>query len=367
MHTRILALITGHKAVTAVGGIALAGALAIGGNAAYGAVASSGPVSSSGVVTACYTNAEINGSHVVVLQDAGTTCPKGTTAITWNQTGPAGATGPAGPTGPAGLAGPIGAAGAVGAPGPTGPAGQAGPIGNTGPAGPQGPPGTNGNTVLNGTGAPASTVGNDGDFYVDTAADVLYGPKANGTWPATGTGLVGSPGSTGPAGPAGPQGPAGPAGISSVTDFNGITCTTAGGTDGAVTANTASNNTVTLTCNGLSTDPNCTHSDGEGQNYTDCNDLLGDPTSGTGYNQSMATDAAQAYPGVQFAGIVTTSCSGGITGSAAEEIASQSGTLERVFLWQYSGPNTGSVHMEDINTSSPIPFACPTSSDPTWN
>jgi hypothetical protein len=48
--------------------------------------------------------------------------------------------------------------------------------------------------VLNGTGAPAQSLGNNGDFYLDTAADVLYGPKANGTWPASGTSLVGNPG-----------------------------------------------------------------------------------------------------------------------------------------------------------------------------
>ena len=35
-------------------------------------------------------NAELNGSHVFVLQDAGTSCPKGTTAISWNAQGPTG-------------------------------------------------------------------------------------------------------------------------------------------------------------------------------------------------------------------------------------------------------------------------------------
>jgi hypothetical protein len=66
--------------------------------------------------------------------------------------------------------------------------------------GPAGANGTDGNTVLNGTGAPASSLGNDGDFYLDTQADVLYGPKAGGAWPMTGTSLVG------PAGPAGTPG-----------------------------------------------------------------------------------------------------------------------------------------------------------------
>ena len=57
--------------------------------------------------------------------------------------------------------------------------------------------------MLNGTGAPGSSVGNNGDFYIDTAADVLYGPKAGGTWPTPGLSLAGS---TGPAGATGPAG-----------------------------------------------------------------------------------------------------------------------------------------------------------------
>ena len=70
-------------------------ALVAGGTAA-GAAITGGPVDGSGVIHGCWTNAAINGTHVFVLQDAGTACPKGTTAISWNQRGPAG---------PAGLAG----------------------------------------------------------------------------------------------------------------------------------------------------------------------------------------------------------------------------------------------------------------------
>lgn len=150
---------------TALLAAGFATALVAGGGTALGAVASSGPVSSSGVITGCFTNAEINGSHVFVLQDAGTGCPKGTTAVSWNEQRPAGATGPAGPAGasvltsdgspgigsscttgdtdidyttgevytcPAAewvdsknsIAGPAGAAGATGPPGPAGPAGS---------------------------------------------------------------------------------------------------------------------------------------------------------------------------------------------------------------------------------------------------
>ena len=61
--------------------------LAIGGTAAAAVI--SGPVDGNGVVHGCYSSAAIKGSHVIVLQDAGSTCPNGTTAVSWNQQGPA--------------------------------------------------------------------------------------------------------------------------------------------------------------------------------------------------------------------------------------------------------------------------------------
>src|SRR5215469_15075893 len=73
-----------------------------------------GPVDGNGVIHGCWTNAAVNGTHVFVLQDAGTNCPKGTTAISWNQQGPAG---PKGDTGAQGDPGPQGNAGPPGAPG----------------------------------------------------------------------------------------------------------------------------------------------------------------------------------------------------------------------------------------------------------
>ena len=107
-----------------------------------------------------------------------------------------GATGPAGPTGATGPQGPVGLTG------PVGPAGATGPIGLTGATGPQGAQGaagtngTNGTAVLNGTTAPSSVVGVNGDFFINTVTNMLYGPKANGTWPA-GINLIGPAGPTG--------------------------------------------------------------------------------------------------------------------------------------------------------------------------
>lgn len=59
--------------------------------------------------------------------------------------------------------------------------------------------GTNGNTILSTTGAPASGTGNNGDFAIDTAAGLIYGPKAAGAWPA-GVSIVGPTGATGATG-----------------------------------------------------------------------------------------------------------------------------------------------------------------------
>lgn len=85
-------------------------------------------------------------------------------------------------------------------------------IGPAGSAGPQGLPGVNGqdgqtgNQMLSGAGAPLSTLGADGDHYLDTASATLYGPKAAGAWPASGLSLRGTKGDTGAKGPPGETG-----------------------------------------------------------------------------------------------------------------------------------------------------------------
>jgi|GEM_PF-2413751 len=53
-----------------------------------------------------------------------------------------------------------------------------------------------GNTILNGTGNPVSAIGKDGDFYINTASNTFFGPKAGGIWPA-GISMTGNtPGTT---------------------------------------------------------------------------------------------------------------------------------------------------------------------------
>ncbi|HEY8930359.1 MAG TPA: hypothetical protein VIM55_14260, partial [Mucilaginibacter sp.] len=72
-------------------------------------------------------------------------------------------------------------------------------VGPAGPIGPRGNTGTAGNTVLSGTGAPATTLGKNGDFYIDISAFLIYGPKTSAGWGA-GVSLMGPRGNTGTAG-----------------------------------------------------------------------------------------------------------------------------------------------------------------------
>lgn len=107
--------------------------------------------------------------------------------------GSAGPTGSTGPQGPAGAQGPQGLAGATGAQGPAGPAGPQGVAGATGP---QGLAGLDGKSVLNGNVPPITTIGSNGDFYLDVNTKLMYGPKTSAGW-GNGFSVVG------------PQGPAG--------------------------------------------------------------------------------------------------------------------------------------------------------------
>ena len=110
--------------------------------------------------------------------------------------GPTGATGPAGATGLQGLPGAAGPAGAIGPQGPAGPTGLPGAVGATGPAGAAGVNGVaganglDGKTVLNGTTDPGLSKGENGDFYINTTSNKIFGPKASGVWPA-GVSLIG--------------------------------------------------------------------------------------------------------------------------------------------------------------------------------
>jgi hypothetical protein len=75
-------------------------------------------------------------------------------------------------------------------------------VGPQGDPGDPGDPGDDGLSILNGSGAPGGGTGVNGDFYIDTAAWEIFGPKAAGAW-GSGTSIVGPAGSGGAPGAGG--------------------------------------------------------------------------------------------------------------------------------------------------------------------
>jgi len=135
-------------------------ALVAGGGTAL-AVAADGPVSDGGVISGCYTNAEIHGTHAFVLQDSGTNCPAGTTAVSWNQQGP------------------------------------------------PGPAGANGSSLLTSAAAPSvSAACTAGDTDIDLGDGEVWSCNTGGSWYDTGSSIDGQQGVQGPpgVGTAGPDG-----------------------------------------------------------------------------------------------------------------------------------------------------------------
>jgi hypothetical protein len=198
-----------NGATGVTGSIGLTGAAgAIGLTGAIGPTGATGPAGAQGIAGTNGTNGAVGVTGTIGLTGLGGPAgPQGIQGLTGTNgatgvTGSIGLTGAAGATGPQGTAGNDGAAGATGTTGATGPAGAQGIqglTGATGPTGAIGAAGTNGKTVANGTTDPATSTGVDGDFYINTATNTLFGPKASGTWP-TGESLVGPQGATGATG-----------------------------------------------------------------------------------------------------------------------------------------------------------------------
>ena len=86
----------------------------------------------------------------------------------------------------------------------------------TGTVGPTGPSGADGQTILSGTIDP-TTEGSDGDFYINTTSDTIWGPKAGGSWAGTSENIVG------PTGPSGSDGSDGAAGADGADGADGAT------------------------------------------------------------------------------------------------------------------------------------------------
>ena len=93
--------------------------------------------------------------------------------------------------------------------------GPTGSTGSTGSAGSDGSDGQDGKTLLNGSGAPSG--GNDGDFWIDTTNNRIYGPKASGSWPSSFTSIVGPQGQVGQTGSTGASGAAATIAVGSVS------------------------------------------------------------------------------------------------------------------------------------------------------
>lgn len=86
------------------------------------------------------------------------------------------------------------------------------------------PVGTVGNALRSGLQAPSPSIGNPGDYYIDTANNRLFGPKAAVTgWPASAVSLIGPAGPAGATGAQGAQGPAGAQGAAGATGPAGAT------------------------------------------------------------------------------------------------------------------------------------------------
>jgi hypothetical protein len=122
--------------------------------------------------------------------------------------------------------------------GPKGATGSAGPQGAQGTLGAQGTPGPAGSQIFEGNGAPADTLGNVGDFYINEQTDSLYGPKTLSGWGnaislqgaagATGTpGTPGTPGAPGTPGTPGTPGATGATGAAGSQILSGTTPPTA--------------------------------------------------------------------------------------------------------------------------------------------
>lgn len=102
--------------------------------------------------------------------------------------------------------------------------GSEGPEGPKGEQGAQGIPGKDGAVIHSGTGAPAASLGNIGDMYLDKSSSNLYGPKSASGW-GTPLNLKGAPGATGTAGATGPAGTAGSRILSGTTNPSASTGT----------------------------------------------------------------------------------------------------------------------------------------------
>jgi len=178
--------------------------------AASGVVAApSSAGSGSTTIFACYSDSTDALSY---LKPPATSCPSGSTKISWAEAGPPGAQGKAGAQGAQGKSGANGAQGTQGAQGEagaTGAQGAQGAQGATGVQGAQGKAGATGAQGATGVLGPQGATGTAGPQGALGTAGTAGARGATGPQGATGT--RGGQGATGPLGATGPEGAPGAA------------------------------------------------------------------------------------------------------------------------------------------------------------
>lgn len=119
-----------------------------------------------------------------------------------------------------------------GATGPAGSNGATGAQGPVGPAGPKGADGKDGSVIYSGNTVPSAATGVVGDFYLNVATGLLYGPKLAAGW-GTGFSLKGPAGATGATGATGAVGATGATGATGAAGANGNTTLSGSGAPSA--------------------------------------------------------------------------------------------------------------------------------------
>jgi hypothetical protein len=154
---------------------------------------------------------------------------------------------------------------------------------------------------------------------------------------------------------------------------------------------------ITLACQGLSTNANCTHSTGFSPGgmvltYTDCDDLLGTPGDATTYSQNMAQKAADAFFQFQLITQRPLPIKIAPTNTNGEQVGCTVGPLQisvtglelalqldptdfEIIVWTYGNLSATPVggdprvagHVIDLLTSDPNALVpCPSTTSPTW-
>ena len=264
--------------------------------------------------------------------------------------GPQGSQGAIGLQGPQGTNGAQGSQGMIGAQGSQGTAGSLGPQGTTGAQGPIGPQGTigaqgargtDGFTVLSGTGAPDGGLGVNGDFYIDTTNEVIYGPKTGGVW-GTPTSLIG------PQGPAGPPGSQGIAGAQGTTGALGPQGTQ--GTTGALGPQGTQGTTGALGPQGTQGSQGTTGSPGSGGGIVNFQNISQDVTSGQCLNYRTGNDS------------VAGACVSGAAAWFTDQLRSMgpvpASILSNLYAIAQSGPVSGQSWTVDVLANGTAAFSC---------